>query len=140
MKAQSSIQLLLKSAGRYFVQLRLPHGSLRGIGEIDCPKGVYRKNIHSKDHFFRLNGEVGFNGELLTNPKFKFDRIEVRLDNESLTIGREDALRFGHSRTFQNWERQIFVPLKYFRNPGQSPQPEARKPELQPTLFEVCNE
>ena len=115
--SHSQIQLLPKAAGFYYVKLTLPDGSHRGIGEIDSIDGTYRKTIQSKDHFFRLNGEVGLNYELLADPRFAFQSIEIRLDGELLTIDRTDALRFGHKRTFPGFESQLFIPLKFFNSP-----------------------
>ncbi|MCL4510014.1 MAG: hypothetical protein M1470_02955 [Bacteroidetes bacterium] len=134
---ETQITLLPKTPGRYYVQLTLPDRTTRGIGELDTTAGVYRKRIKSGDHFFRLNGEIGFNGELLSSPRFKFSTIEVTLDSETLAISRKDAVRFGHSRSFHGWERQIFVGVKHFRKPGNAIQPEAHTEDLQPSLFEA---
>ena len=132
-----TIQLLPKTYGRYYVQLTLPDRATRGIGELDTKAGVYRKRIHSGTHTFNKNFEVGLNAELLHDPRFRFDTIEVKLDNDTLTITREDAVRYGHARSFQGWEKQIFVGLKHFRKPGDSIDSQTRKDNLQPELFEA---
>jgi hypothetical protein len=133
MKAQSSIRLLPKTTGRSFVQLVLPNGATRGIGELDSVHGIYRKQIHGGAHTFNKNFEIGFNAELLSDPKYHFSKIEIDLDGTILTTSREDAVRFGRTRTFQGWERQVFVGIKHFSaTEANQPEPPC---DLQPALF-----